>query len=350
MERTAEQAARKVARLLDSRLALLSTEEIAAVPEPPKGAIPFDWGRLGRSGGRRAAKDIDISALAAETSAKARRRLADCALAEPNLQCVQALIQLARVHPYAQRALLKVLAEPRIKTRHGYTPRPRLEAFRFSTTFRGAALAEAKQAWLQVLANDFSKVLGFREDPTLLERIADYVVRYPDVPNLDLALNRCARPSARGEGPTDACLRVLGTVPPPRRIMLLYPYLTQEPQDRDALGRWVRAFRTTVAGVRAIHPQLAKLCRRKAQRSRFKTVRSRCAKALASHTRPTPDLAKFFIDELMNGSLSEEDINDISKIERRLCPGLKEALGHYRSAGKAAVTRRLSPSLLRHCR
>ena len=113
----------------------------------------------------------------ARSEAGARLALAHCAArtgrSDVQLRCVDALARLARRHGSAQRVIVGVLFSRPPRRYSGPWRKARLRAFRISTSFTGAALQEAIQAWVQILGSDHSDDYqlfgGRREDYQIME-------------------------------------------------------------------------------------------------------------------------------------------------------------------------------------
>jgi hypothetical protein len=341
MERTADEAGEKLAKLLEPRLHLIRGGGDQLVPYGTARQQQLNWGRglAARAGGRLAArllakgggKTLDEVRLQAEKEANARLALGRCALgardAELQTRCIDALAQLARRHPFAQRAIIAVLMQappkkPRDKHQHYGTAwkAARRKAFTISTTFEGVAHEEAVQAWLQIFGADNADyyLMGYtREDTELLRPIADYLKRRKAVPNLDLALTRCTRMSRDGKPPNSYCLSVVQKLPPNRRVALLYDVMKGFDLDHDTRGEyraWSGMLRTVSSD--PLHPMIEKICRERIQRSFNYYDRTTCLDALGRYGEPTPDLLGFVVQTFVTAK-TPDSIAGVPKVAFR---------------------------------
>ena len=357
MERAADEAAAKLQRLVQPWLGVLGADEKdnKIVPMNVKLRPAEQWAAAlalkgGGAGGAVSENKLrDLSARAGK-EAGARMALARCAISggDRRMQerCVDALAQLARGHASAQRALIAVLFSPAPDDRNvsGWQ-KARRRAFRISTGFSGAAKEEAIQAWLHILASDYSdryRVFGGRrEDYLLMETISSFLARNPAIPNLDLALAMCTRPAKKKQKPPDKyCLKVLKSVPVGRRLSLLFTQLT-EPIRYSHMDPW-RAWTNMLDAVadrhRPLHPAVTAICMRRIQRSFWDADRRKCLELLGKQAKPTPNLLKFLVavfsshdKEISIGVRGA--LNELVKRKRALCPLMEQTLGAVVASG-----------------
>jgi hypothetical protein len=345
MEQAADEAARKLERLLTPYLPLL-----AAADEPRK-VVPVgklssvDWGKALRlAAGRRGGGNPQQLAIRARKEGSARMSLAHCASGGgqrgDQLRCIDALAQLARRHPSAQRALIAVLFSP-VPPRNQVQEwkRARLRAFKISTSFAGPARDEAVQAWLHLLASDHSDQYhvfgGRREDYLIMETVSRYLARKPSTPNLDLALARCSLPAKKKSQPPDSyCLKVMKAVPVARRLALLWRQLSAKPvySHYEPWRAWVAMLKAVSDRNKPLHPAVEDLCVSRIQRSFWRPDRAECLELLGRQGKPTPKLLRFLVQVLASADKgimlrAEGALDDLVKRAPKLCPALERHLG-----------------------
>lgn len=377
MERAANTAAAKLEALLSPNLLGMARDglEKVIVPVDPEGRSSADWasslhlkgGKTTRLGNASALQQFSVRA---QKEAGARMALANCATSggtKPGLRsrCIDALAQLARRHPSAQRAIVAVLFQPppgRRASRAWSDARRR--AFRISTGFTGVALDEAIQAWLHILASDHSDQYhlfgGRREDYMLMETISKYFARRSSVPNLDLALAQCSRPAKKKGAPPDSyCLKVMKSVPLPRRLALLYRQLSA-PVEYSLYERWrgwTGMLQTVIDRNKPLHPAVEHLCKKRVLRSFWDVDRKECLRALGSQGLSTAKLARFLVRVFLSADKGiyfaiRDALRDLMKRKPALCPVLERSLGERVARGAFPMYYRSSevPQSLSFCR
>ena len=357
MERAADQAANKLSKLLTPYLALITSDGPASGRSlRAPGKLPsVDWARALQLGAGKGAGRISGAAALRAFSARAgkeasaRMSLARCASRGGQrgmrTRCIDALAQLARRHPSAQRAIIAVLFEPPPRRRDNDWQKARRRAFRITTSFSGAALQEAIQSWLYLLASDHSDNYylfgGRREDYLLLETISRYLARNPAVPNLDLALARCSRPAKKKAAPPDQyCLRVMKAVPQQRRLALLYRQLAAPPKYSfyDPWKAWLRMLESVIDRNRPLHPAVEQICMQRIQRSFWDPDRRDCLGYLSKQGRVNDKLLKFLVGVFVTHDSSidsaiRDALRQLVKRKPALCPALERLLGPRLATG-----------------
>ncbi len=351
IERAADEAGRKLEILLNPYVDLLSGAggegKFVPLELEGEGASAVDWSSdLRLSGGKGKFKG-NLAALTARArkESSARMALAHCAVgaAKPGMQtrCIDALAQLSRNHPSAQRALIAVLFSAPPKKRNNEWQEVRRRAFRVTTSFSGPALQEAIQAWLFLLASDHSDNYhlfgGRREDYQIMETVADYLSRNTHVPNLDRALALCSRPARKKNKPPDEyCLKVMKRIPVARRLALLYGQLARPPSysHYEPWRAWTSMLATVVDRNKPLHSAVAKLCKRRIMRSFWKVDRKDCLEALGKQGRPTAKLLRFLVGVFISQDKEilfriRDALSDLTKRNPKLCAVLEKTLGRY---------------------
>ena len=373
MELAADAAARKLQTALTPFLSTITRDTLdqKVVPLDHRRA-GIDWARALqlKGGGGRA---VGAGALAqiqarARREASARMALARCAVftGKPGIQtrCIDALAQLARRHPSAQRAIIAVLFSTPPRRHAGQWQKARRRAFRITTSFSGAALQEAIQAWLFLLASDHSDNYhlfgGRREDYLIMNTISKYLARRSSVPNLDMALAQCSRPAKKKGAPPDSyCLKVMKAVPVQRRLALLYRQLAKPPRYSfySPYKAWLGMLKTVVDRHKPLHPAVEQLCMQRIQRSFWDGDRTECLRVLGRQGKATPRLLKFLVSVFASASkgilfASRDSLADLVKRKPGLCPLLEKTLGPIvaRGAYPRYYPRKEVPRSLRHCR
>lgn len=366
IQEAAREAGKKAHALLAPRLGLLKAKPSRAARAKmpridPKVRVPTAWTRslLAQAKpifARLRQKRGDLRRLGAlrtraHREATARLAIARCALdargRRKRTECIDALAQLVKRHPLAQRAVLAILAEP-LPSQRGLQSdwrEARRKAFRISSTFRGVALQETVQVWLHIFGSDHSASRAFnrsREDYYLLQPIMEYIQRHPEVPNLDLTLARCTRPSPTKVPPHSYCLKVLKSIPGERRLALLYPLLLEPPRYewRDK-GKWGSLLNTVVERGKPLHPFVEKLCMRRVQRGYRWRERVDCIEALGRGGAPSNELVDFLVANFVSSGNrdsivpreSAEALLDLVKRAPKLCPRLERVLGPFAARG-----------------
>jgi|GEM_PF-6898304 hypothetical protein len=373
IEAAADDAARKLSKRLNPLLDRLSqhaqTEkaELLATgntPMTPKLELPKEWGAklVGRASGKNRAflkKGRRLEALVRNLAANAGERKGDriglvqCALRAKDIhirqQCVQALGPLSRKSPLAQRAILAVLIQKPIADWRYWSHWKKLRrmAFEISTTFDGPALNEAVQAWLFLLAADRSEISRYygrstdylfrhsREDSRILDRVADYLVRFPNTPNLDAALAHCVRPSLRENRPPMAsCLKAMKAIPSERRLALLYKQLLKPPafSHYSSKSKWLGIVQTIVDRKETAHPLILKLCQRRIERAFEESQRSYCLELVSRQAPANKNLGLFLLSVFLSADKSiqrdaDKGLKLLVERKRSLCPLVEKKLG-----------------------
>ncbi len=353
MEQAADEAGRKLEALVNPFVDLLSEEGESGKFVPLEaGGDGVDWSAGLHLGKAKGAFRGNLGAITARASkeASARMALAHCAVgaAKPGMQtrCIDALAQLSRRHPSAQRAIIAVLFSSPPKKRTSEWENVRRRAFRVTTSFTGPALQEAIQAWLFLLASDHSDNYrlfgGRREDYQIMGTVASYLARNPHVPNLDRSLAWCSRPAKKNSKPPDEyCLKVMKSIPVTRRLALLHQQLAALPSysHREPWRAWTAMLKTVVDRGKPLHPEVARICKRRIMRSFWDVDRRDCMEALGKYARPTKKLLRFvigvFISQDKNMVFRSRDaLNDLVRRNKKLCPYLKKKLGYFVRQGK----------------
>lgn len=345
IERTADEAARKLDALMGPRLHLLAgTQDPARILPMGDGQEGNDFASefklSGLSGGGGSFSDLQVRA---EKEKGARMALAHCASgagkAADRVRCIDALAQLARRHPSAQRALIAVLFQPPpARGSDGGWEQARLRAFRITTSFEGPALDEAVQAWLYLLASDYSDQYhvfgGRREDYQIMETVAEYLAQRPHVPNLDRALALCSRPSRKGNPPDGYCLKVMKSVPVGRRLALLWTQLSAPPaySHQEPWRAWVDMLETVADRKAPLHPAVEELCKQRILRSFWKRDRMDCLEALGRQGKPTAALTAYLSQVLRSSDSdifmkADDALAEVVKRAPAQCPVLEKTLG-----------------------
>ena len=353
IEQAADEAGRKMEDLVTPFVDLMSEEgdsgKFVPLDIETGGDVSWSMGlRLGKALGKFKGNLGSLTARAGK-EASARMSLAHCAVGadKPGMQtrCIDALAQLSRRHPSAQRAIIAVLFSAPPKKRSNEWEAVRRRAFRVTTSFSGPALQEAIQAWLFMLASDHSDNYhlfgGRREDYLIMETVATYLARNPQVPNLDRALAWCARPAKKDNKPPDSyCLKVMKSIPVTRRLALLYPQLAAPPSysHREPWRAWTAMLETVIDRGKPLHPAVEKLCKRRVMRSFWKVDRKDCVEALGKQGRPTTQLLRFLIGVFISQDKEitfrvRDALKDIVKRNPKLCPRLKKTLGRFVGRG-----------------
>lgn len=326
--------------------------------------LPEEWGtklvgkaqgqsRAFLQEGRRLESLVRSMAANAGNKKGARIGLVQCALQAKSIQirqqCVQALGPLSRTNPLAQRAILAVLIQEPIHDWH-YWPhwrKLRQMAFEISTTFEGPALDEAVQAWLFLLAADrsqhsytYARTRDYlfrhsREDSQILDRIADYLVRFPNTPNLDAALARCVRPSLReSRPPMSSCLKAMKAISSERRLALLYKQLLLPPtfSNYASKSKWLGIMQTVVDRKEKAHPLVLKLCRQRIERAFEENQRSYCLELLTREAPVDQELFVFVLNVFLSADKSiqrsaDKGLDLLVEREKSLCPLVEKTLG-----------------------
>ena len=354
MEQAADEAGRKLEALVNPFVDLLSEEgesgKFVALDGGEGGAT--DWSASLHLGKARGAFKGNLDTITARASkeASARMALAHCAVGadKPGMQtrCIDALAQLSRRHPSAQRAIIAVLFSAPPKKRSNEWEQVRRRAFRVTTSFTGPALQEAIQAWLFMLASDHSDNYrlfgGRREDYQIMETVASYLARNSNLPNLDRALAWCSRPAKKDNKPPDQyCLKVMKSIPVPRRLALLHRQLAALPSysHREPWRAWTAMLETVVDRGKPLHPEVERICKRRIMRSFWKVDRKDCMEALGKYGRPTRALLRFVIGVFISQDKemvfrSRDALKDLVKRNPKLCPYLKKKLGSFVARGQ----------------
>ncbi len=372
MEKVADEAARKLRKALTPFLPTITRDALdrKVVPLDLTGGV--DWARALqlKGGGGRAVGAGALQQLRARArkEAGARMALARCAVhaGKPGIQtrCIDALAQLARRHPSAQRAIIAVLFSAPPRRHSGPWQKARRRAFRITTSFTGAALQEAIQSWLFMLASDHSDNYylfgGRREDYLIMDTVSKYLARRPNLPNLDLALGQCSRPAKKKGAPPDSyCLRVMKAVPVQRRLSLLYRQLAKPPRYSfySPYKAWISMLKTVVDRHKPLHPAVEQLCMQRIQRSFWDGDRKECLTVLGRQGKPTRRLVKFLVAVFASASkgilfASRDSLHELVKRKPALCPVLEKTLGPIvaRGAYPRHYPRKEVPRSLRHCR
>jgi hypothetical protein len=358
IERTADEAVIKLRRTIGTNLEqLLEGAELKRRSNTrPIEPLPIRFDAAGLALARSASSSMALgrAAALAQKEAGARRALARCALvggaSESRTRCVEAFAQLVKRHPFAQRALVALLAAPPPKDKREWQDwkRARRRAFQLTTTFEGSALDEALQAWLQIFAADYTDYdyalfAKGREDYAILAPIASYLLNRRDVPNLDLALAHCSRPAKyKARSPHGECLKVLATVPSLRRLALLYDQLAQPPSyppfvEGDPFSALLK---TVIDRGKPLHPAVIEICKIRVAQGFHWRERADCFEALGAGAAITETLVSFLVahyrsalpnvamyaDEAL-GRLVERKKETCALLARQLAPLVR--LGHY---------------------
>ncbi len=372
IEKAADEAGRKLEALVNPYVDLLSEvgDSGKIVPMELDRAGAASWSADLRLRGARGKFKGNLSSLTARArkEASARMALAHCAVgaAQHGMQtrCIDALAQLSRSHPSAQRALIAVLFSAPPKKRNNEWQKVRRRAFRVTTSFSGAALQEAIQAWLFLLASDHSDNYrlfgGRREDYQIMETVADYLARNTHVPNLDRALALCSRPAKKKNKPPDQyCLKVIKRIPVARRLSLLYRQLARPPSYSfyEPWRAWTSMLSTVVDRGKRLHPAVEALCKRRIMRSFWNVDRKDCLEALGNQGRPTAKLLRFLVGVFVSMDKeivfrARDALKDITRRNPKLCPLLIKTLGrfHRRQAYPMYYPRDYEIQPLENCR
>ena len=376
LARTAQQAAAKLEAVLNVRLDQLAAgDDALKSASPASGVLPVDWGQELRAAKRsrirgaesQQLRQVETLSLAAEKRAAARLTLAHCALASGKLSvrisCIDALAQLAKTRPFAQRALIATLVLPPPKDDRRLWREARRKAFMATTTFEGVALEEALQAWLHIFSADYSLDYqlfgGRREEWSLLDPIADYLMRRSrPTPNLEIALAACSRPSKKGRVANDACLKVMRLLPARRRLRLLYRQLALRPafDTRETWRGWTKLFETAIEGVKALPDALQTLCAARIQRSFTWRDRADCVEALAQRARPTAKLVDFLVNTYRSADSSliayvDRGLWRLAQRQPTLCARIKQRFSPLLREGGYPIYRAFAqrPDVLKRC-
>jgi hypothetical protein len=356
IEEAAQEAGQKLMSLLGPRLVQLTSDD--TVPFTGDANLPLNWGEgvFKARVNERALSQLQDVMSRAQKEAGARLQLAQCA-AQSRIkqwsQCVEALAQLAKRHPMAQRAIVAMLVgePPSEQAQWGDWQRARLKAFQVSTTFVGPALDEAVQAWLYIFGADRSGygyyLFGHRrEDYSILDAVARYLLNTPNVPNLDLALARCTKPSKTKGMPESSCLEVLKTISVSRRVALLYKYLAAPPRYdvRASDSTWGKMLATVIDRDKALHPMVTKICVNMLQRGFYWRFRADCVEAMARSAAVNRALADVLFESYLNDKeiqqWTSEALYTLAKRDLSYCDYFKKKLAPY-------VARRAYPEMRR---